>query len=282
MSSSSLMVIVLVPSIYPTMCSRSFVAICSGIWDGFNTFTGASQCAFNDSKRDKMEICAGKLLNCLTTEYSLLLTVLMNSMFRSSPTLFFFCRSSTKTSFRFLLFLLHRLGHLSCKLAQFGSYSLLWWALVLLILTMFWGRDFGSLRRATGYDWVSRGGNQRNITFCDADTHYSACGGGGGGGGWFISYSRSTGKFQLIPCKGKIWGSDCMNSKGLVPLFLVSNCYCSIADGILDFIPKGPAVTGTVPWGIHVIGTTGVLVIIFRWRAGYGLRSDPSNETGIP
>lgn len=38
-----------------------------------------------------------------------------------------------------------------------------------------------------------------------------------------------------------------MNSKGLVPLFLVSNCYCSIADGILDFIPKGPAVTGTVP-----------------------------------
>lgn len=49
------------------------------------------------------------------------------------------------------------------------------------------------------------------------------------------------------------------------------NYYCLIIDQILDFILWGPIIFGIMSLGIHVIGATGVLIIILPRRAGHGL-----------
>lgn len=60
-----------------------------------------------------------------------------------------------------------------------------------------------------------------------------------------------------------------------------SNCYCPIADQILDVLLESPTIVGIVPRGIHVVGATGFLVTFWR-RDGHGLRLDHSNKISIP
>lgn len=99
LSSSSIQIIVLVSTICPTICSRSFVAIPFGTWDSFKIFKRTSQWVSDDNRRDNMESCAGNLLSYSTT---LLVKVFMNSMVSSSLTLFFFCGTLMEMSFPFL------------------------------------------------------------------------------------------------------------------------------------------------------------------------------------
>lgn len=62
----------------PTIFSRSLVAIPSRTWDSFRIFNNASRCISDVINRDNIEICVDCFFNRSTTEYSLLLRVLMN------------------------------------------------------------------------------------------------------------------------------------------------------------------------------------------------------------
>lgn len=101
-NSSSLKVMVLVPTIWPTICCKSFATVPSGTQDSFRIFSRASRCVVEDNRRDSMDICAGYFFNCQTTEYSFLFKVLINSTASTLLNVFFFCDSSAKTSFPFL------------------------------------------------------------------------------------------------------------------------------------------------------------------------------------
>lgn len=49
-----------------------------------------------------------------------------------------------------------------------------------------------------------------------------------------------------------------------------------------DLISEGPTIVGVEPWGVHVVGTLGDLMIFIRQRACYRFGLDPSNEVSIP
>lgn len=101
-SSSLLQVIVLIRVICSTICTRSLIAVPSGTWDLFRSFNNASWCASDDNNRGNVEIYTGCFLNCSTTEYLLLLRVLINSAVSFSLSWFFLCGSLARVSFTFI------------------------------------------------------------------------------------------------------------------------------------------------------------------------------------
>lgn len=83
-SSSSVNVSVFVVVTYPTICSRSSVAITYGTWDSSKIFNKSFRCSSDDNSNERMDTCAGNFFNYSTTEYLLLFKVLIDSTISSS------------------------------------------------------------------------------------------------------------------------------------------------------------------------------------------------------
>lgn len=74
-------VVVFVPIICPTICSRSLVAIPFRTWGLFRIFKRANWWVYYNNNRDEIEIFAINLINCSTNEYSVLFRVLKILLF---------------------------------------------------------------------------------------------------------------------------------------------------------------------------------------------------------
>lgn len=163
-SSSSLKVIVFVPTICPTICSISLITVPSRTWDLFSITNNASLCVFYDNKGDKMETWAGCFWAVQRLNIDFFSKFWWTRQYHLHWTSFSFAALRTRPSFSFsssLLLCLIPLGDTHDRSSLFlrflklvQSHFPLWWALVswpaveqkIMRWAIFWIRDYGFAR----------------------------------------------------------------------------------------------------------------------------------------